>query len=154
MSAARDRRRNGRREFAANRTALSLNDRFRPGTVYMQRTRGYSRRWPKAIPPQISAGLTAVTRCHSIRGESDLDLRLEYSDEASEDIDLPPSGLAFVLFLVDGFLFSQSGFAPGSTIFLLALGIVGGGIAILAWVGILYKSYGLSEAYYFLTSVD
>lgn len=67
-----------------------------------------------------------------------------------EDVDLPPGGLAVVFLLVGGIVLSQAGFEPRSTIFLVGVAFVAGGVAIFGWAGILLKTDSWSTAQEFL----
>lgn len=74
--------------------------------------------------------------------------------ESLEDINLPPGGLSLVLLLVGGLVLSQTGFDPGSIVFLAGMGFVVSGVVILGWAGVLYRTNGWSDAYEFLVTVD
>jgi len=71
-----------------------------------------------------------------------------------EDVDLPPGGIALVLILAGGIALASLDYTIGSTVFFVSMALVVGGIAILGWAGVIYKTAGFGEAAEFLLTVD
>lgn len=75
-------------------------------------------------------------------------------EDAFEEFDLPPGGIAFALLVAGGMALRYAGFSPESTVFLIGAAMAIGAVAILGWAGVLYKTNGWSEAYEFLVAVN
>lgn len=71
-----------------------------------------------------------------------------------EDLDLPPAGLAVVLFTVGGIILWINGFGISSTMLTVAIGFIGASLVIPAYGYLLYSRDGWSEAREFLFTVS
>ena len=102
-------------------------------------------------PPGGFSGLDSVTS-----GSSSTSLTNEIDDSGETvDLDEVPPGLLAVLFVfVGGFILYSLDFPVGSPGFLLALGLIVGGIAIFAWGGVIYRKDGIKEATSFLFTAE
>lgn len=91
------------------------------------------------------------TSLGSVDGGRDLDFSL---GNEGEDVDLPPGGIALVLLLTGGIFVYSSDFAVGSLVFSIGILVGIGGVLILAFAGVIYKTKGAAEAIDFLVSSD
>ena len=102
-------------------------------------------------PPGGFPGFDSVTSGSSSTSSSD------ESGDLGETVDLdevPPGLLAVILVFVGGFILYALDFPIGSPVFLLALGLIGGGLAIFVWGGVLYRTDGIKEATSFLFTTE